>query len=969
MSVTLSLNSDNNCDEGSTTSGDSDNKLLIISDGGPEEINEKHTKVRPEEKSASTKSKPLERLEERKTASTKKDKKYISLQDIGIKVRPFKGHLSTLSIPKVNKNAEQTNAWKLETYEELDKQQREEKVEQKTESERNGNTKTIKAANKDFLYTYRIPKIKRDAGDNLEKTETFGKTSKEERQERLKESYHENLNKTGESKDNLSNNCKVTEAKSIDKTKHTRRPDNADLKEKYEKSKKTYKQQEEYECGNAGSNIINFDNKTETGKRKLFNLETYNDVEHEDKYEKAEVNNQTSVSTERKLSEPKIIDKENPCYSGKPLKLRRKFLNLPRKILVTSSDEEEAKHLENVDVKNSLERNVLHTRKKASLHRRILDSSCDEDLEEPANKTNKPLKQRRKFMFIESTTDFHHSDESISDKKLTSNNLVKSTSCSETFDSEKNAGSSENIKCLKTTIESMDSVTILSASDSKDTGIKNSLKMRRKSVFIESSCSKTPDNDSNDKKLSDAVLDNTAHMKLGKDDDNIFESANDAIKEKAIKNKNDNMELKRLKLLKMRRKSMHIEPDCVSDLKNSFEDSNKTNEMLRNPKENVKSTSINKTSMKESSTDEPVDRENAAGIEVKSIQRDLKTERNNSNEPINKDIEQNNKKEPINTNEFTKDINSSVQQSPLKPCRKFINHRRILDSSSDDNEPLMKKPLLSVNEIKVPVAVTELKTKSRKRRVVKVLSTSRDAVNSSANSSLQSENLTQIHSNSPSPFASPLHNHPIFNREVSTQSREFVASMPVAPNQQDDDKKFKEIDSKLHQIFQSPQYTTDYKTNHNTTMDSNIMEMLSTSLASDTQGKNIAADVALDTQRENDQSSANVALSKPGQSPHTNTLESIKRDLLSTSFTDAPDIDAIPEEIKPDINQENNQSSINSTQINDSNATLNYTTAASHNYSEIKHLSLGSAEYRFEKVSENVVNLFISRKRKRKRHN
>ncbi|TMW53644.1 hypothetical protein DOY81_001281 [Sarcophaga bullata] len=953
--VTLSLNSGNNCDDVSTTSGDSENKLLIISDGGQEELNEKQT----EKELSSTKSKPPER---RKSASTKKDKKYISLEDIGIKVRPFKGHLSTLRIPKVNKDADQTNAWKLETYEEFDKQQLEEKVEQKIESEMNGSTKTVKVANKDFLSTYRIPKIKRDTGLGKDNLETSDNTPKGEKHEKIKESY------PFESKDKLNNNCNATEAKSLDKTKHTWRPDNAGLKEKSEKSYKTPRQQKDDECGNAGS-------KTETSKRKLFNLETYNDdVDHEDKLGNVEVNKQIKACAEKKLSDSKLSEKESPCCTAKPVKLRRKSLNMPRKMLLTSSDEEEAKHLENVDAKNPLERNALYTRKKASLHRRILDSSCDEEVEvldskikeKSTNKPNIPLKQRRKSMFVESTTDFHHSDERLSDKRLTSKDLVKSTSCSETFDSENNAdmlSSSENIKFLKTTVET---------TDSKDTGPKKSLKIRRKSLFVESTCSKTPSLD--DTKTTDVMQnDNTAHVKPRKDDDNIVGSS--------IKNKNDNTELKRTRLSKPRRKSMYVETDFASDLKDNFEGVNKTKEMLTNPMEkilkmgrtstDVKTTSVNETSKKEISTDEPVDRKDDVEMERKSTIRDLTEERNNSHEPIDKEIDvepilkQNNKEDPVNTNEITNDLDSC----PLKPRRKSINHRRILDSSSDDNEPLMKKPLLIVNEIKPPAAPTEPKTKVRKRRIVKVLSTSRDSINTSANSSLQSENLTQIHSNSPSPFASPLHNHPIFNREVSIQSREFVASMPVTPNQQDDDKKFKEIDSKLHQIFQSPQYATEYKTNHNTTADSNIMEMLSTSLPTGNQGKSITSETALDHNQENDQSSANVVINKPGPSPHTTTVDSNKLDMLSASLTDSQGMDVIPREAQPDINQENNQSSTNITQINESNATLNNTTAASPNCSEIKHLSLGSAEYRFEKVSENVVNLFISRKRKRKRHN
>ncbi|XP_037827500.1 titin homolog, partial [Lucilia sericata] len=247
------------------------------------------------------------------------------------------------------------------------------------------------------------------------------------------------------------------------------------------------------------------------------------------------------------------------------------------------------------------------------------------------------------------------------------------------------------------------------------------------------------------------------------------------------------------------------------------------------------------------------------------------------------------------------DTDSSLVLTPhksIKIRRKSINHLRILDSSSsDDNEPLIKKPTVIATELKTPLT-TAPKSRSRKKRVVKVLSSSMESpVTNTTNSSHQSSDHT-------SPLASP--NHPIFDTEVPTQSTEFAASMPMTPNQQDDNK-FKEIDSKLHEIFQSPQYTVDYR---------------------------ISAAV----------DSSNVAILPP---------PAFKSDINETP---------------PDFNSAINQSSVNISQINDSNSTLNDTTATQSG-SEVKHLSLGAADYRFEKVSDNVINLFISRKRKRKRNN
>ncbi|KAM7343242.1 FLICE-associated huge protein [Cochliomyia hominivorax] len=247
------------------------------------------------------------------------------------------------------------------------------------------------------------------------------------------------------------------------------------------------------------------------------------------------------------------------------------------------------------------------------------------------------------------------------------------------------------------------------------------------------------------------------------------------------------------------------------------------------------------------------------------------------------------------------DSDSSVvmsQENSIKLRRKSTNQRRIFDSSSDDdNEPLIKKPTVISNELKTPLTTIN-KTKSRRKRVVKVLSTSMDSPTNLSHTSHQS-------SCSASPLTSPTLNHPIFNREVS--SSEFAASMPMTPNQQDDNK-FKEIDSKLHAIFQSPQYTVDYKI----------------SPAVDAANLSILPPPSYETQ-------PNVSLNET-----------------------------------QDINQENDQSSINLTQINESAICLN---ASSHNNSEVKHLCLGSSEYRIEKVNDNVINLFISRKRKRKRNN
>ncbi|XP_065368728.1 serine-rich adhesin for platelets [Calliphora vicina] len=375
-------------------------------------------------------------------------------------------------------------------------------------------------------------------------------------------------------------------------------------------------------------------------------------------------------------------------------------------------------------------------------------------------------------------------------------------------------------------------------------------------------------------------------------------------KQEVIKNPDQNIESnqkmvsKSEKSIKMRRKST-IERSNVETI--DTPDSNKPKQVLQKKQQDM-IPNIDNIEQKDpcsSSTD------------TMSQQKPLKNRRKSTNQPQITDFSSaDQKQEPEKDtaadssltihNSRAKEADSDAslvltQHKSIKMRRKSTNQRRILDTSSDDDEPLIKKLTVITNEPKAPNTAVG-KPRQRKRRVVKVLSTSME---SPANSC------------QPSPFTSPTLNHPIFNTEVPTQSNEFAASMPMTPNQQDDNK-FMEIDSKLHEIFQSPQYTVDYKI----------------SPAVDASNLTILPPPAL-----ND-SKSNVTIDET-----------------------------------PDFNRENDQSSITMSQLNESStSTLNDTTTT-QNGSEIKHLSLGTADYRFEKVSDNVINLFISRKRKRKRNN
>lgn len=974
---TLALNSNNNCDDVSTTSGDSDNKLLIMSDGGAEEINQKQIQISSEEKLLAIKSQSLEKSKETKSVSSKKDKKGISLEDIGIKVRHFKGHLSSLGLPKTNKDAEETNTWKLETYKELHTNNEKEKVEKENkqeisekqiENEMNGGMKTVNATNKDFLSSYRIPKIKRDnelCRDSLNKSKTCDKSPEKGKQEKLKEDCKKSENKN---KDKLSNN-KIDDPKGID----SRRLDFGKTKTECDKEDK-------------------FEEKNKrTGKRKLFNHEIYK--QEKDKLENIIDNNQTPDASAINNDDCQVIENESPCYTGKSIKLRRKSLNLPRRIIVNSSDDDElvakeqlktkSKHLEYVGDEKSAERNVKQPKRRASLHIRILDSSCDEDeeavvsetKEQQINKSNSSIKQRRKSMFVESSNfNCFEEEDKPSSKKLCPKKLNKALN--------DNKINSKNVQLLKTPVKPVESSTVASMEDNKGTGktdltnkTSKHLQERRKSLSTEPCKAK-------ETKPSDVLQDDkTTDLKSP-------ETSNDLSKAQTNKNSIDKNEVKRKKYLKMRRKSPFVESASANNVGNNESNAKQSLKMCQT------SMVVETRYAKEDGIDEIIaDCGKYEEIKTKLERKDLENE--NVKEPVYKETEI----DAVVNKQPQKDLEEL--NSP-KPRRQSINHRRILDSSSDDNGPLIKKPLLTQNEIKPPVPATEPKTKSRKRRAVKVLSTSMDSINTSANSSLQSEILAQIHSNSPSPFASPLFNHPIFHREVSTQSREFVASMPVTPNQQDD-KKLKEIDSELYQIFQSPQYTEDYKTNHNNTTDSINVDMLSSFLPH-AESKNVTIEDTLDSKRERNESLKNISTktvdsieeevlstslpdsqsvnitvdeTQLGNNPEneeslenvsTKTADFTKREMLSTSLPDYQSMNISLEETQLDISRENDQSPVNTVINYSSNANLN-NTIASHNCSEIKHLSLGSAEYRFEKVSDNVVNLFISRKRKRKRQN
>ncbi|XP_075165146.1 FLICE-associated huge protein isoform X2 [Haematobia irritans] len=154
--------------------------------------------------------------------------------------------------------------------------------------------------------------------------------------------------------------------------------------------------------------------------------------------------------------------------------------------------------------------------------------------------------------------------------------------------------------------------------------------------------------------------------------------------------------------------------------------------------------------------------------------------------------------------------------------------------------------------------------------------------------------------------ASPNLYHPIFHTQVRDESQPDINYL--TPLSHDD--RFKEIDANMQDMFYSPQHEAGaFKSGNHQTLDTSFATLPATSL-NDTRN-NLTIDETVNTNRE--------------ENIHT-TEELQSTTSVNTSTT----------------------------------SSLNHTDST-------KHVTLGSSEYRFEKVSENVVNLFISRKKKRKR--
>uniref|UniRef100_A0A1I8NKH2 Uncharacterized protein n=1 Tax=Musca domestica TaxID=7370 RepID=A0A1I8NKH2_MUSDO len=240
----------------------------------------------------------------------------------------------------------------------------------------------------------------------------------------------------------------------------------------------------------------------------------------------------------------------------------------------------------------------------------------------------------------------------------------------------------------------------------------------------------------------------------------------------------------------------------------------------------------------------------------------------------------------------------------------FNSQRRILDSSSDEADTIVHtlplKPVIQNVEIITPPPPVKKKCLARKRRVVKVLSSSYQADAMETPSSKDQQDFSSTESNeivTEKSCLSMLNTHPIFNTQVHDDEAEGNLNLNnMTPSLLHDDR-FKEIDSTMQDMFNSPQHEPP-----------------------------IGEDQLLN------ETSSNLNVDEATNSNKENT----------TNFQD-------------------DTTSTTTTTMTMTSTTTTSTSISTHNTSDsTKHVTLGTSEYRFEKVSDNVVNLFISRKRKRK---
>ncbi|XP_013114418.2 uncharacterized protein LOC106092189 [Stomoxys calcitrans] len=263
-----------------------------------------------------------------------------------------------------------------------------------------------------------------------------------------------------------------------------------------------------------------------------------------------------------------------------------------------------------------------------------------------------------------------------------------------------------------------------------------------------------------------------------------------------------------------------------------------------------------------------------------------------------------------------KDNNNQLvtDTSNIRVCDKTTanSQQRILDSSGNTTPTSSITPIapvietLATNANSQPSNVPAItKKKKRKRRIVRVVSVSYEDPHIAKK--FKESIVDDVNSTSP---ASSSFSHPIFHTQVRDEQQPDVNNL--TPLSHDD--RFREIDANMQDMFYSPQHEScELKSKSQTALDTSTSLSLTASL--NVSKHNLTIEETICSTKETDQSSAIIS------------------------------------------NELQNTSSTNTTA----------TTSLNQSGDTTKHVTLGSSQYRFEKVSENVVNLFISRKRKRKR--
>lgn len=736
-----------------------------------------------------------------------KGKNFISLEDIGIKVRPPKVHLSTFRIPKIKKSPDK-NSWKLENYVEPEIVENKNKLPESNQQEKVAQERKPEDENKPQSSASKHNADKRQTKSNL--TEEVAKKDKFPADKQITQTA-KSLNTI----DDVKVDTKPGRRKLFSASMH------AESEETFEHrnaTKVTTKSPET--CRKQNTNLNQKSQQPDRVRQR-----------------------RKTVHISSQITEPICDEIKSSEHSTKPISKAVKFR---KRILDSSSDDEDneivAKKLKlSPDGLNKTARHVQLERNKTNV---IQNESIGADLENP--KPNRHLRKRSKSMYADRSLHLDAREENNAEVKT--------------------VGKKEAI-IYKTCLPSTEKERSISQQMTK---AEKPLKMPRKELNATKVSSmqlnRIDTQDFAQKTLQQTVATDKHHAReiVVLKQENKVEGKDSKKVHTTEKDKADSdltSIVKQQDRLSRRRKS-------INQRRNSDDDNDAGHAIPRNIDSQLKS---HASSNPRTSTNSAAELTTPKEIKVRKKSVSIETDM----------------RDKLNVSAKAHDVPNSPSAKPHQ-----MDVTAILNQNQTEDDRNTKNPTAVTNAVEGKFTVAE-KPKSRRRRVVKVLSSSMD-------SSINSTTISQ----QPSPFTSPLNNHSIFNNEVTTQSTEF----PSTANQQDDDE-LNEIDSKLCELYKMP----------------------------------------IDRTGNTDKNVSTAAAGNPltTASPvHFNTSSSAN----TTSQEECHDVDPA-----------NDCSAVNNSQ--QENQTL------SNNSIEVKYLSMGSSEYRIEKVSDNIVNLFISRKRKRKSNN